>query len=182
MGMQRSSVRIAQTPVTPAPITPASITPALVANKSEVQAALPAKTAKRAHDEEDNEARQKVPRLEAPSRPRTGETDSRPRGDDQRDREPRDVSPPRRPYPPLSPRHDDRHRRSPAPRSRPEHDDYDNRRNYDRYSRDGDDRRRYSGPAQRVSYPIPVNLGGPGGQHSRFSSASRPHVHRPPRN
>ena len=164
MGLQRSSARLAQTPITPAPITPTPITPAPAAINSEVQAAQPAKTAKRAHDEEDNETRQKVPRLEVPSRPRAGETDSRPRGDDQRDREPRDVSPPRRPYPPSSPRHDDRHRRSPPPRPRPEHDDYDNRRNYDRHPRDGDDRRRYSGPTQRSSYPIPVNLGGPGGQ------------------
>ena len=181
MGLQRSSVRLAQTPITSAPITPVPITPAAVAIKSEVQAAPPPKTAKRAHDEEDNEARQKLPRLDVPSRPRAGETDSRPRGDDQRDREPRDVSPPRRPYAPSSPRHDDRHRRSPAPRSRPEHDDYDGRRNYDRHPRDGDDRRRYSGPAQRVSYPIPVNLGGPGGQRPRFFSASRPYVYRPPR-
>lgn len=158
------------TPATPmfAGALPTPVTPVLPGPKIDAPETAPTKPAKRAHDDDSSEPRQKVPRLEPPPPPpsRPAGIDNKTQEDDQRDRKLRDASPPRRPYPPSSPGRDDRYRRSPPPRprSRQSHDDYDSRPRYNRYKDDGSERRRDSG-GQPVSYPIHVDLGRKGGQY-----------------
>ncbi|KAG7286204.1 hypothetical protein NEMBOFW57_008510 [Staphylotrichum longicolle] len=152
------------TPATPmfAGALPTPVTPVLPGLKIDALGTAHTKPAKRAHDDDSSELSQKVPRLEPPPPPpsRPAGIDNKTREDGQRDRKPRDTSPPRRPYPQSSPGRDDRYRRSPPPRprSRQSHDDYDSRPRYKRYKDDGSERRRDSG-GQPVSYPIHVDLG-----------------------
>jgi hypothetical protein len=182
-GLQRSTVaRLtstgsnapagSETPALPTPATPmfsgaltTPATPVLAGPKIDAPDTAPNNPAKRAHDDGDDssETRQKVPRLEPPPPPRSAGADNTTREDEERDRKPRDPSPARRPYPPSSPRRDDRYRRSPPPRprSRQGHDDYDSRPKYNRYK---DERRRDSG-GQHASYPIQADLGRKGGQY-----------------
>lgn len=167
------------TPATPTPPTiPPTPTPAAIpAEAAKPPAANPAK---RGHDEEAPEPRPKVPRLDAPPPPRSAGADSKPRADGPRDREmrdsydshardnrdTRDLSPHRRPYPPSSPRYDDRYRRSPPPRPQPrrDYDDYDHRPKYNSYRNSSPERYRDSGSGYRAPYPVHIDLGRKGGK------------------
>jgi hypothetical protein len=119
------------TPVIPVPPTSKGM------GMGEIKEETDTNPTKRARDEDNAQGPQeKVPRLEAPPRRRSG---SRPRD---------------------SSRYDDRHRRSPPPQPRSrDYDDYD-RRKYD--SHKGDDGR-YRDLGRRPSYPVRVDLGRKGG-------------------
>ncbi|KAK4103246.1 hypothetical protein N658DRAFT_494581 [Parathielavia hyrcaniae] len=131
----------------------------------ENKATADVKPAKRAHDEEVIETRQeKVPRLEAPARPK-----------DDKEHDQRDVRDSRRgssPYRrPSSPHHS--FRRSPPLRLRmqADYDDRDSRpfRKYDSYKGHDD---YYASSERRVPYPVQIDLGRKGGQSSSRSGPS----------
>ncbi|KAK3901875.1 YT521-B-like domain-containing protein [Staphylotrichum tortipilum] len=172
------------TPATPTPATPTPATlpptPTPAAIPAEPPKAPPANPAKRAHGEEVPEPRPKMPRLDASPPPRSAGADSRPKPDGSKDRDmrdnhaargargARDLSSDRRPYPPSSPRYDDRYRRSPPPRprGRSDYDGYDHRPKYDSYRHSSPERHRDSGSGYSVSDPVHVDLGRKG--DSRF--------------